>query len=96
MRTAFDRVLKILFVVSLAASAAFSQSLVAGEYDSLRLAVDDDGILTGYFRETTGQDGKWASVRMVSAAKSYFHAAADVTSKQTAYVVKNNTVAVYG
>jgi hypothetical protein len=47
----------ILLVLSAAAIQA-QQRITAGVYESLILAVESDGTLTGYFKEGTGDDGK--------------------------------------
>lgn len=47
------------FLVAVAAITAGAQAVVtSGSYDSLLLAVDQKGELTGYFYETTGMDEK--------------------------------------
>ncbi len=48
----------LVFCLLFAASIAAQSEIESGNYGSLNIAVDDKGVLTGHFREGTGDDGK--------------------------------------
>ncbi len=58
MRRIFTNIFCLCAAAGILSISTLAQSVVSGDYDSLRLAADSDGVLTGYFRETTGQDEK--------------------------------------
>lgn len=52
------KTLNSFLLALLLAGAAAGQVVVSGEYEDLLLAVGKDGVLTGYFHQGTGDDGK--------------------------------------
>lgn len=48
----------LVFCLLFSASIAAQSAIESGNYGSLNIAVDGKGVLTGHFREGTGDDGK--------------------------------------
>lgn len=60
MKLPVKQIILTLAAVIFTAGAAFAQargSIASGDYDSMMIAVDSKGELTGYFNEGTGDDG---------------------------------------
>lgn len=61
MRSNFLKILFLLLFLPILMLAQSKEEIVSGDYENLLLGISRTGVLTGYFSEGTGSDGKGGS-----------------------------------